>query len=569
MYKKNLVLTLTCIMLLAACSQQPSGSQYSQSIASLSSTNQSSSSQSSQSSSTSLVSTAQTSVPVEEGVPNFNPTGFPIVNEPITLELFVMKLPIHGPFEDMEFWRYMTDLTKVSYTFITAPQDSYTEKKNLLFASNDLPDAFMGGDMTAVEQAKYGAEGLLIPLEDIIDAYGHNLLASFDEYPELRRNITLNDGHIYALPMFNTAPRAVQDAHVYVNYHWLDALGISKEDLPSVIEDFHDLLVRFRDEDPNQNGQADEIPMTFVANATNNAQMRWFFMTAYGVLHDDNGFYAQPDGKVVFQFNSDMFRTYLETARLWYAEKLIDQDVFTQTPQQRIANSKDNLVGVCIDVLSGLSFDTTGEDSTNYPVLPTLTSKYNNIPIRRLKNTVQLGKFEITDRNQYPEATLRYADYFFCKEGFMIQFQGVPNENWEYIDAEQIKWRSLVPEGENMEEYRFKHTPNLGPGMQFPEIIRGKTNIEEVYADNNGFDTLNQLQFVFPIVYFTDDEQERVDIIQSDINLYVIENEAKFIAGQMPLNDETWNTYVNMLNTIGIDELLGYYQAAYDRWLSN
>ena len=54
--------------------------------------------------------------------------------------------------------------------------DGWNEKKSLLFASNKLPDAFYGqGILTDVDIMKYASQGMLIPLNDLIDEYAPNL----------------------------------------------------------------------------------------------------------------------------------------------------------------------------------------------------------------------------------------------------------------------------------------------------------------------------------------------------------------------------------------------------------
>lgn len=44
----------------------------------------------------------------------------------------------------------------------------------------------------------------------------------------------------------------------YVNMYWLEKLGM---EMPTNMDEFYEMLVRFKNEDPNGNGKPDEIPM--------------------------------------------------------------------------------------------------------------------------------------------------------------------------------------------------------------------------------------------------------------------------------------------------------------------
>ena len=49
---------------------------------------------------------------------------------------------------------------------------------------------------------------------------------------------------------------------------------------------------------------------------------------------------------------------------------------------------------------------------------------------------------------------------------------------------------------------------------------------------------------------------------------YVDKMVAKFITGETPLTDESWQSYKNNIEMMGLDELVNVRQTAYDRWKS-
>lgn len=79
-----------------------------------------------------------------------------------------------------------------------------------------------------------------------------NLWKLFQQQPIYEAQMTSPDGNIYGLP------HAEFDINNYVlmwniiRQDWLDKLGLA---MPSTIDEYHDVLVAFRDQDPNGNGK--------------------------------------------------------------------------------------------------------------------------------------------------------------------------------------------------------------------------------------------------------------------------------------------------------------------------
>ena len=71
-----------------------------------------------------------------------NETGFPIVNEPLTLTVFGIRDANQAQWEDMLVFQEYEKMTGIHMDFQEVPDQGRDEKKSLLFASNDLPDVF-------------------------------------------------------------------------------------------------------------------------------------------------------------------------------------------------------------------------------------------------------------------------------------------------------------------------------------------------------------------------------------------------------------------------------------------
>jgi putative aldouronate transport system substrate-binding protein len=68
-----------------------------------------------------------------------NPTGFPIVNDRINLTVFGQRDQNHGNWADMFFFKEYEKKTNISLDLQEVPAQGFEERKNLLFASDELP----------------------------------------------------------------------------------------------------------------------------------------------------------------------------------------------------------------------------------------------------------------------------------------------------------------------------------------------------------------------------------------------------------------------------------------------
>lgn len=498
-----------------------------------------------------------------EAPENFNAEGFPIVNEPITLKMMGWKHPIQGPWEEMVFFKEMEKMTNIKFEFDTPPAEGFQEKKNLAFASGEVPDVFFGGLLTPVEEVKYGDQGVLIPLDGLIEKYAPNIQKMFEEMPEVKQSITAPDGHIYSLPNINKASIAVT-SNAWINGDWLQALNITE--LPDTTEEFYAMLKRFQSKDPNGNGQADDIPLS-THDKTND--LRGFLLPAFGELSRD---IEVIDGEVRFGATTEGYKQYLAFMNRLWNEKLIDQDAYSQGFTEMSAKGKANKVGVFVHAGPFLGLDVKKpEDNLKHPTVPALTSETNPDPIYPIGTGTVRGTFSITSENPYPEATIRWVDHLYSLEGSIFLHYGPENDLWEFSDeAAGLRRYKELDNGMNGEEYRGTLTPDVGtptPKWVRPEVERGW---DDVGHEHRFSETEKKLfpygQVAFPLVYYTVEESERLEVINTDLGKYVEEMEAKFITGVEPLGN--WQTFVDTLKKMGVDELVEINKAAYDRWVA-
>lgn len=486
--------------------------------------------------------------------------------ETVTLTMFASKASIQGAWEDMPFFSEMEKATGVNFTFDLVDSSSLAERKALLLGSGDLPDVMAGIGFTDGELLQYGQMGAFLPLEDYInEECMPNLTAFLTEHPEYRAMMTAADGHIYSLMYISAAPRDEANYKTWVNNEWLKALNL---EVPTTLDEFYDMLVAFKTQDPNGNGEADEIPIAFGAEGNVTIGMfRAAMLAANGIAGTNAGnadMYLDDDGNVQYIFTSEAYKAYLEFVNKLYTEGLLDNECFSQTGAQLTAKGNQSLVG-CFMSLASYLMDTT-EHFPLYESIPPMTSDMNDEQIAWKNWLGTTGTYALASTCSNPEAALRWADYLFTYEGASLLSQGPRGLGWDYVDDTNTYWAKNVPEGyASSEEYRGTLTPDCGTlmvGYVSPEFIgylsaAHVVNLEEHVAKSY----TPYLKAGYPRVKLDENAQEVVTNYYTDINKYVTSCEARFISGDMPLSQ--WDEYVANLESMHLSDYVQVYVDAY------
>ena len=120
----------------------------------------------------------------------------------------------------------------------------------------------MGNFLQTSDVSKYASNGILLPLDEYINETDTpNIYKFFEDYPKSKAANYLPDGHMYSLPQFVEYEPQYLENTIFINKTWLDKLNL---DVPKTMDDLLEVLRAFKTGDPNGNGQADEIGMSFL-----------------------------------------------------------------------------------------------------------------------------------------------------------------------------------------------------------------------------------------------------------------------------------------------------------------
>lgn len=469
--------------------------------------------------------------------------------------------------------------------------DSLSEQVNIHIAGGDLPDAFMGVGFSNYDLATYGDDGTFIDLTPYINAdVMPNLTAILEAHPEIRAAITQADGKIYGLPSAEQMGTAgigkEEDYSIFtipqfsmINKAWLDDLGLA---VPTTLEELHTALVAFKENDmaAKMYGAAagSTIPMSVGFD-----QWCWgqnIFYAGFGFTNwpNDviNDLVLQPDGKVNFVCDDDGYREALTYFHDWYADGLIDLEMFSQDTTQLMAKCQQGWVGVStwwyIEELMG-------SYSKDYVFLPVLDgpSGTHNVTVRT-GGATSSGQLSITEVCKSPENLLKFFDKWYDGE-IVMQLQYGPIGEWFTGQDEKGMWLSIT-EAESQEKFG-KSAGELKSTLEVagPKLILSSYYNDYFYMEDRAIERLTDLYDFWmpyvtsPVVYpvdcvFTQDELDVIDRYKADFENAVAEQEGLWLKNGGP-SDADWENYKNMLiNNCGMEKLLEVYQGAYDRYAS-
>ena len=517
----------------------------------------------------------------QSGIEMSAPGEFPITKEKTTITVFIQQLPYHlTDITTNSFTQEMEELTNVHLNMIVAPSDSYREKLNMLLAGGDYPDVIMSGGFGNADLVKYGTEeGILIPLNDLIDKYGVNIKQRWADLPSLKDDMTTPDGNIYGIPTMESymVGHTAVNYKLWLNTAWLEKLGL---EVPTTTEEFKNVLIAFRDQDPNGNGIQDEIPLTGAAG-TWAADPYLFLINAF--IHYD-GLLTLKDDTFTTPVNQDDFREALRYIADLYKEGLIDPAAFTQNEQQMSAvGNNEGAVIMGAATAGHIGMAVSINDTERYAMYDCLAplqgpNGYRGIPFKKEQRTSG-ATFVITDKCKDPELAIRIADYL-CSEDAVIRHQvGIKGIDWDDADEGAVsvtgepatrKYLAFSTSGEGAERNDIWSQTcvllenNWKTTFQLEGDIRDVTNYESYLLQ----ETEKLREYAadvqqIPPYYMNEEDSARLSQLSSPLSDYVRSYIVGFITGNYDI-DADWDAYVKGLNDLHIDEYIALNQAAYD-----
>lgn len=463
----------------------------------------------------------------------------------------------------------------LDFNVVCGTQDEIQTQYLAMIASGNYPDviqwlhneSYTGG----VDQLY--KDGVVIELNDLIENHMPNLKKILEENPNLAKDMANDDGQYLYFTKLNTLSKTEDVLSIcywgfLMRQDWLDNVGM---EAPTTIDEWYEVLKAFKTQDPNGNGQADEIP--FDAGSAGLS----LFYPSFDML---TGVYVDPDtGKIAYGEYTDKYKEFLTVMNKWYSEGLIDN--IRDENYQLVSGSvtDENIYGDIAGSWKGLANNWEQR-------LPGILEKNANADLVAVQWPYSINKgnvnytpntyYSTLDRTtvcistdcEYPEAVASIIDYMYSEEGGMYLTWGVEGESYVTNADGSHSW---TPEADELVQYYDGNFPRkytyAMAHISFPRLdqndVNGAREPEYIAACELWADCDTSL--VYPkAITVTQEETEAAIGAESDLGDYIGEMQMKFITGEEPLTN--YDNYLDTLKKMGIEELIAVYQDAYDRY---
>lgn len=410
---------------------------------------------------------------------------------------------------------------------------------------NTPADVLFKADLSRSQEIALLDSGAIIDLAPLMEAHMPNLCALLDAHPQWRDVITLEDGRIPSLPLFNEGERQVC---VWINEAWLRQLGL---EMPGTLAELTAALTAIRDGDPNGNYKNDEI----AADLLGVWEMRWL-LPYFGVVADDYNI-ARVDGAAVFAPELPAYREFVAYLADWYEKGLLPPEAFTDvhsTALYETSENKTTVTGLMVSVTPYTQVPL--EALMNYsPLL--LPGPDGKTVWRDLLGQVWTGTFAVTSQCENPGEALAWADALYDEETMVLAYAGVEGEN--YTVAEDGRWSFIVDSMYTVDNVRADvliYTGVMMPGM-VPDDFLAQVNSDE---DRHIIEASRRVQAVAtqvtPPYALSTQEQARANALNKELAALVDTGIASFVTGEKPLDDENWQAWLDTLRAAGSGEMV-------------
>lgn len=519
-----------------------------------------------------------------------SPLGeYPLCAEKQEITVFTYEQGLD--FETNWVTKWYEEKTNVHVNWSINGAEQFIEKLNLALASEDAIDViicggYSGTSVTASNLLKYANQGLILPLEELIENNTVYAKQRLEENDGWRETLTTPSGHIYSFPTLNECYHCMYYGKMWVNQEWLKNLGLEN---PTTTEEFRDMLIAFRDQDANGNGDpTDEIPMM---GAIDNfgSRIDTYLMSAF--IYDDGGDRLfMEDGKVVAAYMQDEFREGLAYIHGLYEEDLIYKDSFTQsraTRNQINSQKYESTVGAMGNIHHGIGNRGEGE--------PVRWMEYEPIAPLVGPDGLQITRYDYYNKFKAdytglvpatcsnPELVVRWMDWMLSDEGTRMVLNGGENIGWAAadegshgVDGRPATWKPLILAEED-EYYKNYSWYQCFPNYNSSDARLGQQQPEDMYAqDETGLEkflyTFSKqnyepygapIDMLVPPLWYSDEAISEMAMLTTDINTYVEEAIARFIIGDLDVETD-WDSFQNELKALGVDRYLEIIQETYD-----
>ena len=336
-----------------------------------------------------------------------------------------------GNMGDSAVYQTLMTQTDVDVAFIHPPQGEHRERFLSLLSGQALPDIithdFINDYPGGAEKALN--DGIIVPLNNMIDTYCPNLKAYLEANPDIKEMISTRDGRIFCFPSVQADRQIRTYMGPFIRQDLLDCIGMQK---PVTVDEWYQVLSAFKSE-------MNITPLTFYGGKILDTD---FLIGAYGLSWD---IYVA-DGVVKFGPLENGFKDFMQEFKRWYDEGLISSGIFTDSQKTYQAKAQRGDVGIYVDYITSMeTYQSVIQGAVmtplTYPVLAHGDAAFSGhiAPV-----FVPYASCYVSKDNKDIEASAKLLDYAYSKDGRLLFNFGIEGESYTLIDGEACYTQDIL-----------------------------------------------------------------------------------------------------------------------------
>lgn len=501
------------------------------------------------------------------------PFELPIVTEPTTVKFWwptVGEMLEDAGYEKADAYLYFQEMEKRTgvHVEIDVPDESAASTQfGLILASQDLPD-FMERFSVFYTQGMDHAieEEMIIPVSNYKE-----LMPNFFNYinadEDLRKQSTTDSGYVAGIPFIKISLSGEAEKNwcgMATRQEWLDELNM---EVPTTYDEMTELLAAMKA------NYSDTMPYPMKLMSMNGDFINSFGNAFHGG-YNFSGDWMQIDGKVTHGILTDGYKQFYQLIKSWIDAEYIDPDFVAQgnlwlDPDE----SQSDEFGVFNIAYANATMYLQLNQDRPYTLV--------GIPILKVNEDDELPHIGYTlDKageqscimytSEHAELICKWWDYLFTEEGILLSNYGVEGQTFRYNENGEPEW---IPEAFTSDDPRWNNTHFQCAYLLFnsPGVVHFDREltlvdpmavaVHDVWI--NSYDT----QYNYPSsAALTMEEQEQYTSIMTDLNTFISEEKVKFLTGEYSFDNGDWETMVENIKAMGIEEAVALKQAALDRY---
>ena len=466
--------------------------------------------------------------------------------------------------------------TGVKLKFVEVGSASASEQFNLMVASGDMTDLIPCREYYTGGLSKAYEEDIIIDINEYVDDNMPNYVGVYNTFSEKTQNEALTDGMMLAFSII--ADGTLTQNGLVTRGDWLEELGIEISGELMSLDDFTSLLRQLHD--------TYQTPYTvYMQDGT--MPLEAAFDTKLPLLVPD-GFMNFTDStifrygdEITTGWTNDGYREYLQYVLDLMDEGVLYKDFLSLSSDRGDINTAQGSGQIAIwfaaaDKIEEIAVYSDDPD-ISFQALPAVTDDPSQSYVWQEEQslvTTNTG-MSISASCQQPELVCQWMNYFWTTDGYYMANYGVEGESLNFVDGEPtFDWETpLTATGANapnadmaQELFTMKRFVSFYADHDrlLPTFSDSALDAIELWTLENGTD-----ERYYPSTLestFTTDENEAIAEYEADLLTYAQETALKFLDGSLELNDDTWNKYVDTINSMGMPEIIAVYQNAYDQY---